>query len=869
MKPLTHALTCLLTTFAVTALAADSQPEMTLDQALEQLKTYDFGQSDKALRVIELQVVRSATDAASKAQVAERLAVILSGPNLSQAAKVFLCQQLLAVGTEAQVPRLAQMLDDPQTAEIARYTLDAIPGEASLAALRAALSRLQGPPLIGVINSLGLRRDVKSVAALAGLLTHADPQVAAAAAESLGKIATAEAAAALQKATAAPAAEIRLHNARLQCAERLAAAGDTATAVEIYERIWASDLPPAQRVGGLVGLARIAPDKSLPLVLSAFTADEPLLQATALQLASRLPGQAMTAALVERLPQLEPESRVQLLGVLAQRGDRTAAAAAVKQTENENEAVRAAAVAALGKLGDASHLKRLVDLASTGGGAVPAAAQSALAQITGADIEPALLKMAGGGEAAARVAVFRVLASRRAAAASPVLLQAAAESNAELRRAAVDALAAVAGADSYGPLVALLVAAATSADAQAAERAVLEAGNRLTTAQERLTPVLAALDKASDQVKPSLVRVLGGIGGAEALAAVRGQSASADAAVRDAAVRALATWTDATAAPDLLKLAQTAENAAHRVLAMRGYLRLAGEVKDAAARLKMLEAIRPVATNQQSKRLLLATLAEAADPGALQVAAGFLGDGEVQAEAEVSALKIARTLVRVDPPSVRAAMRKVMDTTKDQQVAVHAAALDEEAMKAPPPDAAQTALQPDRARSDATKSLLAKRAPQGYRLACYLDCGPDSVDGAKGGPLLRLLGASTYFWAGAEQVADVRFGSVFFDGNRVIFEATGLNPKKSYQLGFTWWDFDHETRAQSVILATGKGENEVKALEKTKLPSGAAKQAPDEKTVMVPPELYRDGSLRISFRNESQPNVVVSELWLWESEAER
>jgi hypothetical protein len=302
---------------------------------------------------------------------------------------------------------------------------------------------------------------------------------------------------------------------------------------------------------------------------------------------------------------------------------------------------------------------------------------------------------------------------------------------------------------------------------------------------------------------------------------------------------------------------------------MRGYLRLAGEVKDAAARLKMLEAVRPVATDQQSKRLLLATLAEAADPGALQVAAQFLGEAEVQAEAEVAVLKIARALVRVDPPNVRAAMRKVMDTTKDQQVAAHAAALDEEAMKAPPPDAAQTALQHDRARSDATKAALAKRAPQGYRLACYLDCGPDSVDGAKGGPLLRLLGASTYFWAGAEQVADVRFGSVFFDSGRVIFEATGLNPKKSYQIGFTWWDFDHDTRAQSVVLATGKGENEVKTLEKTKLPSGTAKQPPDEKTVTVPAELYRDGSLRISFRNEAQPNAVVSELWLWESEAER
>lgn len=864
-----HTLTCLLATFAWVATAAESPPEMTLDQALEQVKTYDYGQNDKPLRVIELQTVRSAADAAGKAQVAERLAAVLSSPNLSQAARIFVCQQLLAVGTEAEVPLLAKMLDDPQTAEIARYTLDAIGGEASLAALRGALARLQGPPLIGVINSLGLRRDIQSVGPLTALLAQVDPQLTAAAAEALGKIATAEAAAALQKAAVAPEAEIRLHNARLQCAERLTAAGDAATAVRIYEAIWASDAPTARRLGGLVGLAKAAPDKAGPLVLSSLAAEDPLLQATAMQLAGRLPSNTMTAALVERLPQLDAAGQVLLLGVLAQRGDRAAAAAVIKQTENENEAVRAAAVAALAELGDASLLKRLIELAATGGGGVQAAAQSTLATIAGADIEPALLKVAAGDDAALRVAVFRVLAARRAAGAAPLLLRAAGEADPQVRTAALNALAAVAGADSYGPLVALLVAATTPADAQAAEQAVLEAGSRLTTVQERLTPVLAALDKASDQVKPSLVRVLGGIGGAEALAAVRGQLASGDAAVLDAAVRALANWTDAAAAADLLKLAQTADEAAHRVLAMRGYLRLAGEIKDAAARLKMLEDIRPVATNQQSKRLLLATLAEAADPGALQVAAGFLGDADVPAEAEVATLKIARALVRRDPPSVRAAMRKLMDTTKNQQVAADAAALDEEAMKAPPPDAAQTALQHDKARSGATRAALAKRAPQGYRLACYLDCGPDSVDGAKGGPLLRLVGASTYFWSGAEQVADVRFGSVFFDSSRVIFEASGLNPKKSYQLGFTWWDFDHATRAQSVILATGKGENEVKVIDKTKLPSGTAKQPPEEKTVAVSPELYGDGSLRISFRNESQPNVVVSELWLWESEAGR
>jgi hypothetical protein len=258
-----------------------------------------------------------------------------------------------------------------------------------------------------------------------------------------------------------------------------------------------------------------------------------------------------------------------------------------------------------------------------------------------------------------------------------------------------------------------------------------------------------------------------------------------------------------------------------------------------------------------------------ADAGALHVATEFLDDADVHAEAAVATLKIGRAVLRADPAAVRAAMRKLMDASKDQNVAQQAAALDEEAMKTPSPEAAQQALRHDKNRSDAHKAELAERAPQGYHLACYLDCGPDAVDGAKDGPLLRLVAGTPYIWSDSLRTADARFGTIFFDGQRVIFEAAGLDPKRSYQLGFTWWDYDHATRAQSVWLATGKGQRETGVLDKAKLPSGANKESPEEKNVIVPPELYPDGSLRISFRNEGSPNVVVSELWIWESEAKR
>jgi len=172
-------LLCLLAVFVGTGRAAESPPEMTFDEALQQLKTYDYGQDDKPLRAIERMAVRQAAGAAARTDIAARLGAVLAAPDVAHAAKVFVCQQLAVVGTQAQVPLLAKMLDDPQTAEIARWTLDAIPGEAASAALRAALSRLNGSVLIGAVNSLGLRRDEPAVAPLTALLAHADPGVAA------------------------------------------------------------------------------------------------------------------------------------------------------------------------------------------------------------------------------------------------------------------------------------------------------------------------------------------------------------------------------------------------------------------------------------------------------------------------------------------------------------------------------------------------------------------------------------------------------------------------------------------------------------------------------------------------------------------
>src|SRR5262249_44880600 len=96
------------------------------------------------------------------------IAVLQSGA--SQKDKADACLELARVGTKEAVRPLAALLGDEKLAHMARYALEPIPDPAVDEALRAALGRLEGRPLVGVIGSIGVRRDAKAVNPLAGLL---------------------------------------------------------------------------------------------------------------------------------------------------------------------------------------------------------------------------------------------------------------------------------------------------------------------------------------------------------------------------------------------------------------------------------------------------------------------------------------------------------------------------------------------------------------------------------------------------------------------------------------------------------------------------------------------------------------------------
>jgi HEAT repeat protein len=229
-----------------------------LDKAFDALKTYDWGKERKDLNPIDDAAIASRGDAAARKELETRLAAVLK-TDVTRDAKDYVCRKLMAIGTAASVPALAELLPDKDLSHMARFALERIPAPEAAKAMRDALPKLSGPQKIGTIGSLGVRRDTASVPALAALVNDADAALARAAAYALGDIRTAEAAKALAEAKpSGEQAKSAATDASLACAEGLLADGKKAEALAVYKLFAGEDRPKHVRLAATRGMLACA-----------------------------------------------------------------------------------------------------------------------------------------------------------------------------------------------------------------------------------------------------------------------------------------------------------------------------------------------------------------------------------------------------------------------------------------------------------------------------------------------------------------------------------------------------------------------------------------------------------------------------------
>ena len=660
------ALLALTLTFAPTALAADADQMAQLDKDLKDVAAFEHGKDAGPLARVEDVVMAVAKDPKARDAVEQRLLGVL-GSTATIDAKMFICRQLRTIGTARSVPQLSALLTDPRLSHMARYALGRIEDPAAVQALHGALAKTSGKVQVGIINTLGDRRCEKAVPDLARLLTSVDRAVAEAAAGALGRIGGSGVVTVLEAARPRATEPLRrcIDDALLVCADHLLVAGRKAEAARIYETFYAPTMPRHVRIGALRGLVAAREAAAAPLLAQAIKSPDRQMQTSAIAFARILTGTQATRMFVDLLPSLPPDTQELLVRALAARGDPTAAPAIVTVTRSESEAVRVAALEALGVLGDASSIGLLAQAAATAGGTEQKVAQASLVRLPGDAINRAILRAAGSGDPQVRIELIRALAGRRAREAAADLLKIARDDEPSVRREAILALGAVADEARLDALVALAVKPKDPGDRAAAEEAVASALRRVEDPDRRAAPVLAALAGAPSDAKAVLLRLLGKAATPKAFKALSAAVKDPNEAVQDAAVRTLSEWPDPAAAETLLQLARTAAKPAHKVLALRGYVRLAAQTKNPTA---MYVRAMQLAERPDDKKLVLGGLGGADSADALTLVERYLTDERLQTEAGAAAVQIADRLRQSDPTRARAAVKKVVASVKDPRV---------------------------------------------------------------------------------------------------------------------------------------------------------------------------------------------------------
>lgn len=633
------------------------------------LATLQPGFDPAVIAPLETAAGEAGRNEARRRELEQALVRVLVEPNTTWQGREIACRLLKRVASAAAVPALAGLLNDPQLAARARDVLEALPDPAADQALLDALPRVQGRLRVGVIASLGVRRTPAAVPALLPLARSGDPAEAGAALLALGRLGTPEAAAALGELRTQVPESLRATAvaACLEAGERLLEAGRLSEAKALFESLYREFPAGPVRQAAFHGLVRADPDEANGHFIRALASADGGLRDFAARLVAELPRDWNTEPLVRNLPHIPARAKVRLMEALASRRDphlRGVLNGLMRSSETD---VAVTAVRVLGAVGGVRDADLLAGAAIATNEAVRVAARAALREVPGREFELRLVELLPRAKPAARVEMLQALADRGAGHAAPAIVMYVGATNPVLRSAALYALARLGGPAQVGPLLAKL-RAASAAEVQAAiGECLAEICRRHPEATGPET--LRAFNEAGGTVRVALLPVLSRWGSDAALAAVETALKDTEAAVREAAFRALTEWSDLRAGPALARLAREANPPAWRTLAFRGLVRLVQETETPPAeRLARLHEALTLAGSPEDKKLVLGALADVPTIESLRLVAGLLAEPELADEAGAAAVRISALLPEADRAEAQGVLELVTRRAKAESV---------------------------------------------------------------------------------------------------------------------------------------------------------------------------------------------------------
>ncbi len=625
----------------------------TLEAILKDLATIEYSRDEAVLyRLREYVLAHNKSEESRAACEGEILAGL--GSATQPYAVLALCRALRLVGSDSSVPALEKLLVHEATTDAARYALEKIPGAAAEAALLKSLGAAQGQIKTGIVSSLGQRRSPEAVDLLAALIFDPDAELARAAVISLGRIGDAAASAALAEAygRADGALKTELAYALLGSIDLRIADEDFPAALGLADKLLAAPpeaLPLALRQAAFKAkLLSLEKPEAARLVLETVARGPEEMRQPALGQVTKLYSEADIGSVASLLPKLPEPGQVQLIAVLAAYPKAVALAPVAGALKSEARTVRLAALKAIADFSDVPTALLLARHAAAAKGDEQAAAREALGKMPGKDVDEAILfHLLASPDDAVKSEFIRAVGERRIQAGKGLLVAAARSGTPANSAQAARALRTVAEPADIPDLLDVLLATGDEAVRDEMRTTIgiiaqktLDSGLRAGAVRRLLVPATgSAAAPALDLRKRALLYLtLGNIGDNGALPDLREALAGENAEIKDAAVRALSVWPNAAAREDCLVIAQTTDNLSHKVLSLRGYVRMVGLDKYQSPRtaVRSLKTAFDLATRPEEKILILGAIQEFPSLDALALAQSLVATEGIQSEAQAT-----------------------------------------------------------------------------------------------------------------------------------------------------------------------------------------------------------------------------------------
>jgi HEAT repeat protein len=643
--------------FASALFAAESRP------ALSAL-TYSGDQS--ALEALDVEINAAKQDTAKLGAIESRLFTLLRRTDLTFAARQALCQRLglvLAQGpakpnADGYKP-LGTWLTDDRDSDLARLALERVEGPVVDGLFVTALGKANGRARLGLMDAVGRRRIAAAVPALSKLSRDKDATTAGAAARALGAIADPAAVAALQ-ALPEPSSSI------VAGAKLVAAAKSPATAGGLLADLRARAANPAHRIAAFRLQLDLDPATAPAKITEVLGGSDWSMKQAALEslYASTAPG--LVPALLAKLRDWDAPTQSAVISALARRGETSATPAIIAAANQADPEVRAAALTALGFLpGNRNMVTLLAKTAAEDSEAGKIARQS-LARLNGPDVSAAILAGAETGEVTLRAVYIEEVALRGMTEGLPLLLKARTAEDAKLRTAAVGALGELAPAAQLPQVIDWAMGAKDETEQARALRAVVNITLRNPSTKDRGIALYRAIESASPETTVRLIPALARVGGAASAETAARLALRPDAKVADAATAALARWSDATAIPSLVVVAEKATVPSARVSALKGALTYFERNREPWTKENTALVSRLLAATKDnpSRPQLLTLLNRANDKAALATVEGLQADATLGAAARETAEIIRSNLAgapKIHASGAEAQVRNMID----------------------------------------------------------------------------------------------------------------------------------------------------------------------------------------------------------------